>query len=477
MPKLAQNRLLRPLVWVFVPLLAATAAMIEPLFGNGLPSLVQRPFGPETPPLPLLPMLMLITILTVLAMRFIGRVASLATVAMFCLLAASQLNGIGFGPLDTFDFALFGAFLCWAATLALDPTRPIRFGFLLSMALLIGVLALAHLPVMRPRAWIIGMIGVIRISLIALLVVDLCRDQASLRRTINLFIIVAVVSAIIGIAQFFLALTGIWVFTFINPPESAFKPTPIGFVMRASALCITAQHFSSFLVYALPFALWRLTTRPSLTATAAAVALLAGVVVSWNTGAIFAAALVMLAFPFFRWPERTAALAVVLTAGLSIAYFSGFLQLIYDVTFGDSGVSKGIDQRKTLFALGIDEIAANPFVGTGLAGFDTVDGNFWGRPVHNAFAQAATELGVLGLGTMIALFTVPMVYLSDHMFSADPSGLSRCAFLAILAALLLAQSEPNLDQSNLWLLLALAQATILSNRQDESRSQTTKNIC
>jgi O-antigen ligase len=454
----------RSLLWLVLPLLAAALVVFDPILGDILAPVMRRNMAEAGGALPLAAVLVPVGGALGLILTRVTRNSDFATLAMAALLIASQLNGFGFGPLDVFDVTLFAVFVAWAATLALDETRQVRLGFLASIAFLFGALAVAHMPVMRPVPWVVGMIGVLRISLIALLVVDLCRDIQTIERAFRIYLGVAVASAVVGILQFALGNLGIYVFTLIHPAESAFKPTPIGFLLRASGFCITAQHFSSFLVYILPFALWRASQRPKFWRMFAVLVLLAGVLVSWNTGAIFAAALVVMVFPFLRWPDRAVVLLIAFAALVSAAYYSGLMQAVYDATFGDAGVAKGVDQRKTLMELGIEQISASPLIGTGLRGFGSVDGNFWHRPVHNIFGQAAAELGLFGFLLIFAVFAVFAFQLVARLNEGAAHYTLRIAFISLLAALMLGQSEPNLDQSNFWLLLGLIQATLASRQ-------------
>jgi hypothetical protein len=188
--------------------------------------------------------------------------------------------------------------------------------------------------------------------------------------------------------------------------------------------------------------------------------ILAGIAVSLNFGAMFAALLVMGMMPFLRWPHLGIHLGLALVGLLSVAYFVGGMDVIYDLTFGDAGIAKGVDQRKTLFILGLEQFGRNPLIGTGLHGFGAVDGNFWDRPVHNLFGQAAVELGLGGLLIVLAIFFTLALDLARLALT-----MSRVSLLMLAAAIMLGQSEPNLDQSNLWIVLALAQATVLIGRR------------
>jgi hypothetical protein len=447
--------------WLVLPLIVAGLVMIDPWVVRLLPSRLAQAAGVAGLPYAT-PALALLCGLGLFALgRLVRRAEDFAFAAMALLFVASQLNGIGAGPADIFDLALFGILAVWIVTHALDVTRHLRLSVLFFLATGLVVLTIAHMPLMSPVPWFIGLFGITRVTIIALLVVDLCRDPRMIDAALRLFVATAVVSAVLGIVQFTLAYLGIFYFTLITPAISAFKPTPIGFVMRASGLCITAQHFSSFLVYALPFALWRFSDLRRVRDGLAIGIILAGLAVSLNFGAMFAAMLVVGLMPFLRWPHLTIHLALGLVGLLSVAYFVGGMDVIYDLTFGDAGIAKGVDQRKTLFILGLEQFGRNPLIGTGLHGFGDVDGNFWDRPVHNLFGQAAVELGLAGFLIVLAIFVILTLDLARF---AGRSVTARVGLLMLAAAIMLGQSEPNLDQSNLWLVLALAQAMILIGR-------------
>jgi hypothetical protein len=378
------------------------------------------------------------------------------------------MNGLRLGPLDIFDLTLFSLLMFWIARRALDPECGVRLPPLVLAAALLVLLQVPNLVHQSPVRWAIGLFGMTRALIVAFLLVNACSNRENLRLAESALLAVAAISGTIAIVQFALAYFGVFAFTLIDPPESALKPTPLGLVMRASALCITAQHLSGFLVFATPIAAWRLSERWRPRDAFALLAILGGVLVSWNYGAVMAAMGLCGLFVFLRW-SRLSIHFVALGGTLMVAaWYSGLWRLLWDLSFGDRGVAKGVDQRMTLFELGIEKMARDPLVGTGLQGFAQFSGNFWHRPVHNAIGQAATELGAIGglvfLGTVLLMLT--QVALLALQTAGEARAIAARATLMVLALLILMQSEPMLDHANTWLVLGFAQAVAIAlNRE------------
>lgn len=455
------NRLLGILPWILLGPFAASLVLLDPVLWKLLPSdLVPIPWLAESP-FQALPVFLLLAFVATSLARWSRLAPDFAALSITLLLATSQLNGFGLGPLDSFDVVLGLVLLAWIARVGVAPERPIRLSFLFFATGALLVLTVAHMPVMSPVRWLVGLIGVIRIILISILVVDLLRDRDTLKRCLNALVLVAAASALIGILQFALAFSGVVYLTLIDPPASAFKPTPVGYVMRASAFCGTAQHFSSFLLYALPAALWRFSRGWSPLDALICVILFAGIVVAFNFAAIFGSMLVMAVFPLLRWPNAAIHILLAGLGLLMLSHFAGLLELIYSLSFGDAGISKGVDQRKTLFDLGLDHVWNSPWVGAGVDGFGSVDGNFWDRPVHNIFGQVASELGVLGLVLMIViLFVISLELVVQVVRSGPDRPMVAIALMMVVSGIVVSQAEPNLQQSNFWLVLAISQAIV-----------------
>jgi len=449
-------------VWATLVVLAAALVVADPFLSTFVPSSMWHRFGLRSSPIRMLPLLAL-TLGLLLALRWAARQAKDFTVgAITVLLISSQLNGIGLGPLDMFDISLFGVAASWILILGLNETRVIRLSPLFFIAGVLLLLTVAHIPVAIFGPMFVGILGMTRVLLISFLVVDLCRKPETVDLALRVLVAVATVSAAFGIVQFSLAYFGIFQFTLIDPPSSAYKPTPIGFVMRSSALCNTPQHFSSFLIYALPAALWKLSDTGRLRDAVIVLTILGGIASSLNFGAFFGAMLVLSVFPILRWPRLIIHFSISTVAVFAALYFTGVLQLIYDLSFGDAGIAKGLSQRKTLFELGLREVDRNPLIGTGFGNFVEVSGNFWHRPVHNIFGQAASELGIitaLTIGYAFVYLTIGLSPMLSHRSRHLRAGAT--AFMMVLAALLIGQTEPNLDQSNFWIVLSLAQAVVL----------------
>ena len=86
--------------------------------------------------------------------------------------------------------------------------------------------------------------------------------------------------------------------------------------------------------------------------------------------------------------------------------------------------------------------------------------------MHNAFGQAATELGVAGAILLGLAFLHVLAGLAPRAISRGPlHGLAAVSFLMVLAALQLAQSEPNLDHTNTWMVLGMGQALLMVVRR------------
>ncbi|MEX0284546.1 MAG: O-antigen ligase family protein [Paracoccaceae bacterium] len=460
----------RWLGWGMMAGLAVLLILVEPHLSAVLPRGLWDAVGLAETPVRGLALVLGLAALLLLLRNRLRRAADWQSVSLVLLFVTSQLNGIGLGPLDLFDIALFGIFFYWLGTSALDENRSFVLPPLIWLAGLIIVIAIAHMPVMNPVSWVLGLFGLVRVFLLAVLVIDICRTPERLERALQLFLVVALMSAVVGIAQFCLAYWNIFFFTLIDPPISAFKPTPVGFVMRASGFCITAQHFSSFLIYALPVALWQASNRLSLWSILQIVILLTGIVVSWNTGGMLTALAMLIVFPLLRWPEKLIHVVLIGMTVLAAAFYAGVLELVYDATFGDAGVAKGVDQRKTLMELGIEQIGLNPIVGSGVRGFGVVDGNFWGRPVHNVLFQVMAELGLIATLVLLSIFFVLTVETVRLYNKPGARVFAVYCALALLGVTILSQSEPNIDQSNLWLVLSLIQASavVFSRRPEDA---------
>lgn len=179
------------------------------------------------------------------------------------LMIGAQTNGFRLGPinpLDVCNLIAMSALLAHHLLRARD--NDANSDILFPMVVLAGAALLAlQVPTFlyqNPVRWIIGSLALLKVVLLAAIVVNLVRSWRLLRVAADALVAVALLSGIAAIGQFVLSFFFGINLTLMDDPEAAFKPTPLGMIMRASGFCITAQHLSSFLLFALPFLLWRL---------------------------------------------------------------------------------------------------------------------------------------------------------------------------------------------------------------------------
>jgi hypothetical protein len=455
-----------PALVASLAVLAGLSVTFDPYLSELLPVGLWQRLNLDTFPYKITPLALVSAIALTAVAWGLGRTGSASAAGILLLLAASQTNGFRLAVLDSLDVALIIVFLIWLATRLGGAGKPVTSSFVVWVPLALIILNLPNVLHQPSGKFLLGNISLIRCLLLTLVVLNLVVSDKALNFAIRALVAVAVASAVIGIVQFIASYFFGLHYTLIDPPDSAFKPTPIGMVMRSSALCITAQHYSSFLTLAVPFALFALTDsrrRSRLPVAAGLLIIFLGILVSWNFGAILVTAAIVGLFPFLRWPRWPIQIGVAYALASGVAYFTGLIEVGYELTFGDSGVAKGVSQRGTLMKLGFEKLYRDPWIGEGMFGMANFSGNFWGRPVHNAYVQAMTEVGMIGAWILIALLLVltTQLLLAGARVTGQWGRHLRGFLLAMLGLMILMMSEPMLDHSNTWLLLGLAEAALL----------------
>lgn len=393
------------------------------------------------------------------------------------IFACAQLSGFRLGVIAPLDVVSILALLAMAAAWLAEPRREVRFPALFYFAGALLILALAQLVHQSPVRWLIGMLSFAKLLITAFTLVNLIDSPRAARIAVNAFMAVAAASALAGVVQ-----TCLYVFAGIEfslieqfgADDSEVKATVVGPIQRASAFNVTAQHLAVFLCLCIPFYMFRATApgpwRVRLAYLAGAGLLAAGVILSWNNVSIFALAGMLLLFPLLRWPRAALHIAAAAAIVIGILYLTGVLEWLARHYLGDAApVSKGLIQRMALNGMAMDKLMHDPWIGEGLREFAQYSGNYWRRPVHNAYLQAATELGLPGAIVFVTLLAGFATALAAAAFAGreadDEAALLRLrpCLLGMIGLMLVMLGEPNFDNTNTWLFLALTQGILATH--------------
>ena len=456
--------------WLYVLIAAFVVAMLvvlDPLVSARVPRSVWNAVSLGNSPLRLVLLFIPLAIALWLCVRALYSAENYRRAFLVMLAVASQVGGINVGPIDMLDIVTLLAVLALFSELALAPATPLLSPALILFGLFFLLMDIPYLAQMGVATFFIGFIKLFKTILLAFVLVNLIRNEDDIRFFIRVVIIVAVISALIGIAQSAAYFLGGYAFTLMDDVDEAFKPTPLGYVLRASALCPTAQFLSSFLLVSMPLFLWKFMESESgwsrrMLVTGLAV-VLTGIVLTWNYGAIMTAGSMLVLAPFIMWPNRIIHL-IIGAAFLSVLfYYTGIFEWMYDNSLGDSGVIKGVSQRQTLLLLGMETLARNPWFGTGLDGFSYYTHYIFHRPVHNAGVQIWVELGFLAFIGFIAMILILLTQTFILAFTGNSmiNRLFRMLLLCLIGLIQLMFSEPFMNSQIVWFYLAFVQICIL----------------
>lgn len=389
-----------------------------------------------------------------------------AATVVFALIAAA-VSGMNVGPVESTDVAMLFVVGFFFVT-ALIERHPIR----IPLPLLIVVLLLFGCSV---GSTINGGFGsllaqrtFVNKCLMLLAMTSLVASAGLMPLVTRALPTIAVISAVIGIASVILYLGSGITLTAEDIAQYKHKETPLGMLPRATAFFPTTQAFGHFLLLGLSLLLL-IPMRPRLRFFSAVVVCLA-IVCTFSTGAYVAMTIVLLLFPFVRWPERSLHFLTGLTLVGCLVYVSGFGRWLYEALVVPLG-GKGAEDRVGYIQAGLDTIIAHPVFGVGLRQI----GRSLTTPVHNAYIQLTAELGIIA-GVLFTGLVVTLIVAAAHAGFQRTSGATQLAmkglFLGMVALSVHFCFEPFYDNFVSWAFMGIVAGSLagLSSAQTAPRS-------
>jgi hypothetical protein len=375
---------------------------------------------------------------------------------MFC----SHLGAVGGGVLNPLVAAIGLLFALWLLERLATPLAPWQPTMFAALAWLLMAAVLASVIGHHPREVFGGLFSFIPKFMLMLMLVDLIRDRGSASAAVNLLLGFAALFAVVGIAQ-----VGIYLLTgreyALSDELFRYAQTPFGHTLRASGLARTANQYAPPLAAACVLALgllWTAAGRGRRLLLAAVFVLSAtAVMLSVVRGCWLAIAVGVCALPFIIRPAWSFYWAGIGLVAAAAALASGLVQFVVQAVVGLS--EAGATERWELLIEGLRAMLTH-WNGVGIHNFGPYSPSFERYPVHNAFGQVASELGVFGLAAMLAL----VGYVAWHLVVAIRAAGSDAdrgfagAVLGGLVTLVAAtQSEPMGYSQFLLIYLALCE--------------------
>lgn len=387
------------------------------------------------------------------------------------IVLASQLVGLSPGKIDPLEITLAVLLPVWLASTLVGTQYPIRANATLMMILaLVGFAFLSAIN--EPLSvFVLALVALIVKFVAFFLLSQFVRTIALVRSAIRVMIGVGVFAALAGIAQVVLYLTTNIILTCAIDKKQLFKDTPWGMMLRASGFSPRPQHLSSFLVVVLPVLLF-VTFLPGVPPRRRWLGLLGvlvlctGITLTLSVTGWIAMLLEILLFSYFRWPSRSIHFTAILAGGGVLCYVSGLFEWLSRNYLQHSGLFKGEGQRWYLLTLAFEQLHRSPLVGVGLRNFENFTKNFRRLSVHDAYFQAATEIGVLGGLCFLSILLyalIRLLYLNSYVPDKNETLMIRVLLLGLIALMVSAIAEPTFDHPNTWVYLGILDGAIMTS--------------
>jgi hypothetical protein len=409
---------------------------------------------------------MVVVVAASLVIHFSLKARDLSSLLIVFLVIALQTNGIKFTGFDLIFILPFVIALLVLSESLRRPSHQIILPGVIFFAFLLLLLDVPYFITQNPARFIITFISVLKGVLVAFAIVNLIRDEKHLEIAINAVLIVAVVSAAIGIVQLALNyFTGI-TFSFVSADHRT-KPTFLGVVLRASALTTWPSWLADFQIIAFPFLLFRLFNSrslwPILGYSIAILISVTAVFLTFTYAAYFAIAATTVLFPFLYWPQKTFHFLVTILFTTTLLYIIGGIEWIYGHGLEKLQSSTGMIERKIYLYSALDEITRNPWLGSGFYADEELSGNYYRKRVHNTGLQAWVALGLPGFIVFITMMLtlLTQIWLLVLSGAKQHSQTLKSLGAALIGMIIAMFAEPNFSNPVIWFFLGFCQSAIL----------------
>lgn len=378
-------------------------------------------------------------------------------------MVSSHLVALGVGPVNPLSVSVLLILALWVYEQLSSPQRTMRFTAFNTLTILFFVAMLISTLNHHPADVFEGIIKTLPKLLLAWLLVDIIDEKYKARLAIKAVLWAAVLAALAGIAQ-----VGVYYFfqleyTLANE-NFKYVMTPIGPLLRASGLSLTANQFAPPIavagVMALYLGICRVTVMNRLILFPIALLCFAAVGLSIVRGTWIATLFAILCISFIakpRWSFHWFSLAILVVA---IAILTGFLSWAIKSVVGIS--ESGVGERIILLTTGIDAMLNNPLTGLGIYNFGSVSPSLERYPVHNAMIQVGSELGITGFLVFLGMLVyLPVRIVRAKLKAHDRTDVNLLSALLVgyIALFVAIQAEPMAYSQFVWIYFALAEAT------------------
>ena len=388
---------------------------------------------------------------------------------------AAQFSGVALGNLDALEFAIVVLVGYWLIQAFVDIDRPVQTTPLFFPMMAIFFLAILHF-INRPP--ISSYIAIGEKILMFLIIVDLLRTKVLVRFTAQCMVWIGTFSALVAIVQFVLFFFWSIIWTVGASEEKAhamLKPTLLGMVLRAVAFFPNPAGLNTYLLFtcalAISFFLLSSSVRSKMGYLVAFGLMAIAVLLTWSAGALIClCGMLVVALYVYRPALSFHYTAVFLFCGIAI-YLLNLHEIVLGLVKGFGGKTSG-SIRIELLELAMASLERNPLIGQGLQNFGRFSGNLFPTgpwlfkyPVHNAFVQMATELGMIGGLTylfMIGLLSLRLVMVLRGPLDNDVKLILKGMLLGWLGLMGHLQTEPMAYESTFWLILAVMEGSIIT---------------
>jgi O-antigen ligase len=371
-----------------------------------------------------------------------------------------HLMAIDWGPINPLNVVIVIIVALWPLERLARPHapwQPSAFAGLLTVFL--GVVFLSAIG-RHPIEVLRGFVTVVPKLVLAVVLADLLTTRRRVRAGGRAFLAGALVAGLAGIAQ--VVLWWLWDFE-LTLADKDMNITVSG-LYRATGFAHTAQGFAEPLVVSALMAMYLACSLAGfgrrLALALLSVVSIVAVALSVARAAWLALIVGIVLLPFIAAPRRTLHWILLWTLVVTAGIVSGVLP--WTLAEVDRISDRGLAERRDLLQTGVTALREHPWNGVGIGNFGSASHTVERYPVHNAFVQAASELGVPGL----VLFVTLTVWVAVQLIRARRRARDATtrawagAFLAGWVGLVVAiQSDPMAFSELVWTYLVLAEAT------------------